>query len=183
MSRRGLQAVSAVLIACAMALLVGVPASAQQSTSKITLGIEQPYTADLPDVLTAHLTGPDGGPISSEPVEFWVAVTLLGDRYAYLGSAITDSSGVARLPFVPHKDDYDVRATFDGDGTWGAAEGMAPIEFDPAHVLPYAPTDDTQLGTLRFVMPRIMGIIVGLIWAALIALAFVTLRSFKRQGA
>ena len=75
-----------------------------------------------------------------------------------------------------------MRATFDGDETWGAAEVVAPIEFSSARVVEYEATDPTQLGSLRFVMPRLMGVVLGLIWEALIGLAFFTLRSFKRMS-
>jgi hypothetical protein len=99
-----------------------------------------------------------------------------------VGEALTDSSGVARLPFVPHQDTYDVRATFDGDEEWGSVETIRQLEFPPSRVIRYEPTDPTQLGSLRSVMPRVMGIVVGVMWAALLALAFFTLRSIKRLG-
>ena len=178
--RRGLLA--SFVATVVFVLVVALAAQAQPPSPTLSISLEPSSRAELADLLTARLTAPEGGPISEAPIVFWIRSELFGERYAFVGESPTDSSGVARLPFVPHQDTYEVRATFDGDEVWGSVETIRQIEFSPSRVIRYEPTDPTQLGSLRFVMPRIMGIVVGLIWAALLALAFFTLRSIKRLG-
>ncbi|HLA66284.1 MAG TPA: hypothetical protein VJP05_02225 [Acidimicrobiia bacterium] len=180
MTRRRLSTVVATVSAGLVLLISSASFAADKPSPTISISLEPSSRPEVADVLAARLTDPDGKPVSEAPVEFWIRSDLLGERYAVLGESPTDSSGVARLPFISHKDRYDVRATFDGDETWGAAEVVAPIEFSSARVVEYEATDPTQLGPLRFVMPRLMGIVLGMIWAALLGLAFFTLRSFKR---
>ena len=172
---------SLAVLAVALLALAG-PAGAQEPSPSVSISLVPSSRPELADLLTARLTTPDGGPISEARIEFWIRSDLFGERYAFVGESPTDSAGVARLPFVPHQSRYDVRVTFDGDEVWGPAEAIAPIEFPTDHVITYTATDPSQLGSLRFVMPRIMGIVVGLVWAALLGLAFFTLRSFKRGG-
>jgi len=167
---------------CGLMLLLATASLAEESSPTISVTLEPSSRPELADVLAARLIDPGGGPISEARVEFWIRTELLGERYALVGESPTDSSGVARLPFVPHKDGYDVRATFAGDERWGPADVIVPIEFSPARVVAYEPADPTQLGGLRRVMPRLMGIVLGMIWAALLGLAYYALRSFKRLG-
>jgi hypothetical protein len=165
-------------------LVVGIAVSAyaQLPSPTLAVSLEPSSRPELADLFIARLTTPEGEPINEARVEFWIRSHLFGERYAFVGEALTDSSGVARLPFVPHQDTYDVRATFDGDEVWGSVETIRQLEFPPSRVIRYEPTDPTQLGSLRSVMPRVMGIVVGVMWAALLALAFFTLRSIKRLG-
>jgi hypothetical protein len=161
---------------------IAIVAQAQLPSPTIAVSLEPSSRAELADLLIARLTTPEGAPISEARVEFWIGSDLFGKRYAFVGETPTDSTGVARLPFVPHQDTYEVRATFDGDQAWGPAEAIRQLEFPPARVIRYEPTDPTQLGSLRYVMPRVMGIVVGVIWAALLAIGVLTLRSIKRLG-
>ena len=163
-------------------LIPAVPARAQEPPPKISVTLEPSSRPELADVLAAHLTAPDGRAISEASVRFSIRAEMLGERYALVAEAVTDSSGVARYPFIPHRETYEIRATFDGNELWGPAEVITPVTFRPERVVAYQGTDPTQLGSLRFVMPRLMGVVLGLIWAALIGLAFFTLRSFKRMS-
>jgi hypothetical protein len=178
MSRSRVSIVAATV--CLVVLIFGGVSGAQERSVNLSLTLELSQRAELADVLAARLTTPDGAPIGEARIRFWVRTQLVGERYAFAGEAPTDSSGVARLPFLPHKDSYDVRVTFDGDEEWDSAEAIVPIEFPRA--TRYSESDSQPLGSLRFVMPRVMGIVLSLFWTMLIGLAVWTIRSFRRSG-
>src|SRR3989304_1021058 len=98
-----------------------VSAQGQEPSPSIAISLEISSRPELADVIAARLTAPDGTPITEARIEFWITSNLFGERYAFVGASPTDSSGVARLPFVPHQDSYDVRVTFDGTELWRSA--------------------------------------------------------------
>ena len=149
-----------------VSLLAAVPASAQeQESTSLVLGVERSVIPELPDHVSARLTGADGDPVGNAPITFWVDVELLGSRRALLGSAKTDATGTARVPITPRQQTYQVRAIYEGNETFLTSEGTAALEFPTERVTPIqivAPP--SQIRTLRLVMPRAMGIVVAILW-------------------
>lgn len=165
-------------------LLAIAPAAAAQeepggSETRITITLENSARPEIADSIAARLTEADGKPVGNAPVEFWIATNFLGDRYAFIGTAFTDATGVARLQLVPHRQTYQARATFDGDAEYAPTEASAQIRFRPQRVVAFAPEDPTQLGELRTVMPRAIGIVVAILWALLLGIWFVTVRRLR----
>lgn len=166
-------------------LIASVPASAQeQKSTSLVVGVERSAIPDLPDYVSARLTDADGKPIGNAPITFWLDVELLGSRKAFAGSATTDATGTARIPATPRQQTYQVRATYAGDDTHLAIEGTAILEFPPERVTPVqivAPPSKIQ--TLRTVMPRVMGIVVALLWLFFAAATVYVVRSVRRPAA
>jgi hypothetical protein len=142
------------------------PALAQGAQNPaITLAVERSSLPELPDRVTARLTGEGGEPISGAVIDFWIEVEILGDRRAWLGSANTDATGVARVPIVPRRSEYEIRATFDGNDLYAATETTSRLVFPEERVEPVeVVAPPSPLTTLRAVMPRAMGIVVALLW-------------------
>lgn len=166
-------------------LIGSVPASAQeQESTSLVVGVERSVLPDLPDHVSARLTDADGDPVGNAPITFWFDLELLGSRKAFAGSATTDATGTARIPVTPRQQTYQVRATYEGDDTHLAIEGTAVLEFPPERVAPVqivAPPSKIQ--TLRTVMPRVMGIVVAILWLFFAAATVYVVRSVRRPAA
>jgi hypothetical protein len=161
--RRGLFGAS--LLVAALAWLPAVALGQGAEDPAITLGVERSSLPELPDRVTARLSGVGGEPISGAVIDFWIEVEILGARRARLGSATTDATGVARVPIVPRHSEYEIRASFDGNELFPAAEATSRLMFPEERVEPVeVVAPPSPLTTLRVVMPRAMGIVVALLW-------------------
>lgn len=147
---------------------------------RVTVGVQVSNRPDVPDMLIGTVTTLEGNPVGTVPVKFWVRTDVFNGRWTFVGEGLTDATGVARYPFVPRRQIYTARVTFEGDEQFDATEGVSQVRFPERSVFVLVPTDLTQLGSLRVFMPRIIGIVVGLIWASLIGLFVHTLLSIRR---
>lgn len=166
-------------LAAAMLLNTGTALAQGQEAGSITISVENSKRPEIADVIAASLTDAAGSPVGNVAVEYWIATDVFGPRFAFVGEALTDTSGLARLPFEPHREVYEVRVTFGGDDAVDSAEAIALLRFRPERVVELIDHDPTQLGSLRYSMPRLMGVVVGMIWAALLGLAWWTLTRIR----
>jgi len=166
-------------------LIGSATASAQeQEPTSLVVGVERSAMPGLPDHVSARLRDADGKPVGNAPITFWLDVELLGSRKAFAGSATTDATGTARIPLTPRQQTYQVYATYTGDDTHLTIEGTAVLEFPPERVTPVqivAPP--SQIQTLRTVMPRVMGIVVAILWLFFAAATTYVVRSVRRPAA
>lgn len=181
---RRLLLLGAVAVAASASLMTAAAAQedAPLASTRLSITLENSPRAEIADSIAARLTDADGTPLGNSRVEFWLGADFLGDRYVFIGEAQTDASGVARVQLEPHKEMYEARATFDGDEEHAATEATAQLRFRTQRVVTFAEGDPTQLGGLRVVMPRVMGVVVGVLWVMLLGLWFVTVRMIRRAG-
>jgi hypothetical protein len=165
-------------------LVVPISALAQDiETTTISVQVERSSLPELPDHVAARLTGPSGEPIAGVSIDFWTKVEILGPRSAMLGAAMTDATGIARVPITPRSPEYEVRAEFKGSDLYAPAENDVVLTFPPERVDPVevaAPT--SPLATLRTVMPRAMGIVVAALWLFFVAAVFYVIRTIYRHS-
>jgi hypothetical protein len=174
------------LFSLAFALALVFPAVAVGQSGGVTtisIQVERSTLPDLPDNVAARLSDGSGQPISNAPITFWVEVEILGARSAFLGSATTDATGVARVPITPRYPEYRVRAVFAGDDARAPAESAASLTFPAERVYPVEiSAPGSPLATLRTVMPRAMGIVVALLWVFFAAAVFYVVKTIHGHG-
>jgi hypothetical protein len=156
-----------------------VQAEGSQQTS-ITIQIERSTLPGIPDYVAARVATDSGQPVASLPVEVWAVVDILGPRSAPLGTAITDATGVARVPITPRRSEYEIRAVFKGSDLYAPAETVVVLTFPAERVEPVEITAPASpLATLRTVMPRVMGIVVALLWILFLAAVFYVVKTIR----
>jgi len=81
-------------------------------------------------ILTATLTTADGKPVSDQSIRFFEQVTFMGGpREALLGTATTDSTGVAAIQYQPAQKGTDqIVARFASSGDYQAAEAHLSLD-------------------------------------------------------
>lgn len=174
--------VASILVVVAASTGAAAQEASGTTATRISITLENSPRPEIADSIAARLSDADGNPIGSAVVGFAVRTEILGGRYASIGEAVTDATGVARIQLVPHRELYETRAIFEGDDAYAATEATAMLRFRTQRVVAFESEDSTQLGGLRNVMPRAIGIVVALLWAALIGLWFVTVRKLKEAG-
>lgn len=157
---------------------LGPPTLAQSGEeTSLRVQVERSSLPELPDNVAAFLTA-SGEPVAGATIEFWAEVEIVGARSAFLGSAVTDATGAARVPIWPRRAEYRIRAVFGGHEQHPPAEATVNLAFpadrvDPVEITaPISPFD-----TLRTVMPRAMGIVVALLWVFFAAAVLYVVRT------
>lgn len=176
---------SAGALLAVLVVVVGSPGAAQElALTSLIVGSETPRRAELPDYLTARLTTQDGSPISQQVVGLHVRADVLGERFAWVGDGITDTSGLARVPFTPRRATYVVRAVFAGTDQHAPVRADAEVRFlaDRVVVLTPEPHVHSLLAPVRTVMPLVISALVGLVWVVLIGLATRIVRRIRAAG-
>jgi hypothetical protein len=175
------------IAALTLFLLLTVQAAPVQAQdgAETSLGIqlERSSLPELPDNVAARLTTGSGEPVAGASIELWATVEILGVRSASLGTAVTDATGIARLPISPRRPDYEIRAEYAGNELYSPAEATVVLSFPEDRVDPMetaAPA--SRLATLRTVMPRVMGIVVALLWIFFAAAVFYVVKTIHRHS-
>lgn len=151
------------LVAC---LFLGPMAAADGNPTMITVGLEPAFIADVSDNATARVTTADGAPLGNMTVEFRLAVELLGARTAFLGTAVTDANGVARFPLIARQPVHVVEARFEGTEAYAGSVGTGSLQFPQERLRPVSfASPESQLTSLRVVLPRVLGLVVAALWA------------------
>jgi sugar lactone lactonase YvrE len=85
--------------------------------------------------LSAMLSSADGSPAHGEQVVFYEMSTVFGERLMNLGSAMTDATGAAELPYAPTwPGEHTVVVRYGGDGELSPAQTTFRFESTaPAH--------------------------------------------------
>jgi hypothetical protein len=124
-------------------------------------------------LLKAQLKTTDGKPVSNRSVEFYQQVELLGPREAHLGTAMTDSTGVASLLFqAAQTGQHTVKLSFAGAEGYAASTGSGTFEVG-AITPPFEP-EPLPLAAVRGWLPIVLG---GLVLAAWLVLLVVFLNT------
>lgn len=119
-------------------------------------------------VLTATLTTADGKPVSDQPITFSEEVSFLGGtRSALLGTATTDSTGVAAIEYQPVQQGSDaIVARFAGSSGLSAAQLRESL--DVTEVVAPFPTQPVPFASLGTWLRIAFLLVVGGTWAVLL---------------
>ncbi len=148
-----------------------VSAQEQPKTPKIDtqVSLGEPRTTRTKGqlVLSATLFDADGKTISDESISFYQKVELLGPRESFLGSATTDSTGVAGLVYEPAEQGRQtIVARFSGTTKYAASNTNAVIEVREA--VPPFESRPLPLASIREWFPIGLGTAVLATWAVLL---------------
>lgn len=176
--------VAGVMGALLVAVFLGVlgfgaetPAEAAPDTGVTTLVLtgHQAASPGSPVRLTAKLTDGTGHPVAKAEVTFQLGSTVFGPRPVDIGSATTNASGVASLTLGRHASGF--HPTTSGPQEFIATyapSGAAPIQSSTNVDVKggrsaYTPAPAKPLDPVGVALPKALFLIVGTVWALLIA--------------
>lgn len=160
------------------------PAVAQEAPSTISIAFEEPLKPGLAPHLTANVVGEQGQPIPEARVRFFREVEFVGTRLSFLGEGMTDAAGTARIIFNPQIPTYRIVArAVDVEGIT-EAEFAADISVPESSLPTNRPGLDTEslLEPLQRIMPRLLALLVLLVWVLLLGTTFLTVRGIRREA-
>lgn len=150
-------------------------AAAPSGVSTIVLAAHQAAHAGAPVLLTAKLTDGAGHPLAKAEVKFLLGSTTFGPRSVAIGSATTNSAGVARLTLGGHSTGYHPTTTGPQEfiASYGPT-GAEPIESSTNINVTgarsaYTPAPPKPLDPVGSALPKALFLIVGTVWTLLIA--------------
>jgi hypothetical protein len=154
-----------------------------QATAGPTTVTVNPATASGKGVLSlsAKLTGPDGKPLSGQEIDFYVPVELFGSREAFIGSATTDSTGLATLGYQPAQTGRQtIVARFTGAGSYAASDASREIQVNEA--VPVLKDEPLPFVGLREWLPlALLALVLG-VWGVLLGVFLGTVRGIRRAA-
>lgn len=150
------------LIAAALATLLSAGAVGAADSAVLTLTLPEQATVGEEATLQVRLARENGLPIAGATIEFFRNVefaNVTGDLK--LGEAVTDSLGIAALPFGPRSfGEQKVVARFAGDGAFAAAEASSFLLIAPG---PQMHTEHAGIN-IPFLGPWFLAVVLGTIW-------------------
>jgi hypothetical protein len=176
--------VAGVAGALLLAVLLGVfgvgartpaEAAAPSGATTIVLVAHQAAGEGAPVRLTAKVTDGAGRPLAKAEVTFLLGSTVFGPRSVAIGSATTNSSGVARLRVGGHSTGYHPTTTGPQEFIASyAPSGAEPIESSTNIDVTgarsaYTPAPPKPLDPVGAALPKALFLIVGTVWTLLIA--------------
>jgi hypothetical protein len=164
-----------------VALAGGAPTAAQSAAPTLKVnGATRTSTRGVL-ALSATLSRADGTPLPDQEVSFYQQVDLFGPRDALLGSAATDSGGVAVLLYqAATRGRQTIKATFGGSSGVGKAEASTAIDVRDV-VDPYEP-DAEPLASLRQWLPVALTSVVVAVWALVLGIAGTSILRIRTRG-
>lgn len=151
------------LVAIALAILVPAGGVGAADPAVLTLTLPEQGTVGEETIQEARLARENGLPIAGAKIEFFRNIefaNVTGDLK--LGEAITDSHGIATLPFEPRSwGEQKIVARFAGDSVFAAAEVSSFMLIAPG---PQIHTEHAGI-SLPFFGPWFLAVILGTIWA------------------
>jgi hypothetical protein len=147
----------------------------------VTLGPATPTTIKGQLALSARLTTADGKPVSGQEIDFLAPVELFGSREAFVGSAITDSTGRATLGYQPAQaGQQTIVARFTGGPSYATSEASGEIQV--GEVVPAIRTEPLPFAGLRNGLPVVLVALVLVVWGALLGVFLGTVRGIRRAA-
>jgi len=147
----------------------------------VTLGPAAPTSAKGMLALRAKLTTGDGNPLSGQEIRFYVPVELFGNRNALIGTATTDSTGLATLAYQPAQvGRQTIVARFSGGAAYVASEASGEIQV--SDVVPTLKAEPLPFTGLREWLPLGMLALVILVWGVLIGVFAGTVAGIRRAA-
>lgn len=134
-------------------------------------------------LIVANLTAADGKPLGNETITFFERVNFAGaDREAMLGTAVTDSSGVAAIVYLPAQvGKHTLAAQFAGDATAAQANTTSTVQV--SDVTPLFPATTVPLASVRHWLSISVLIIVVAVWVFLASLVLRVVFGIRSAGA
>jgi len=176
---------AAALIAVALGSIAG-PAGARSDApvpTRLDVRLQPPVQKDLPVAIVARLTTLDGPGVPGVNVSVYLDTSFFNGRSALLGRAVTDTAGEARVPIVPDRETYTVRARFAGNDTLAPSETVRKITVAPGDIkVAKLPGHTPLLVGVRRTVPRLIAVFVVLAWALLVVGTFLVLRRIRHGG-
>jgi len=141
--------------------------------------------ADANDQLVARLTMEDGSPIAAVEVTFWREVYFVGQRRIRIGSALTDVSGTAGVPYKGPAATERFVAEFAGNEAFLPAIAIASFDV-PAH--PGSPVGNPAAGpqttgtiaVFATFMPPLLALTAFSVWLLIFGLSAGTVLAIRR---
>ena len=130
-------------------------------------------------ILTATLTSADGKPITNQPITFYESVTFLGQpREALLGTATTDSTGVAGILYQPaQKGSNLILVRFAGSTAYQASQAQTNLDVDEV-VSPFA-VETVPLAAVGTGLTVAFAVLVVGAWAILLGVFLRTITGIR----
>jgi hypothetical protein len=178
--------------AAALALLVcASPVTATHrgegvvDTVSVQVSFRTATVAGARDQVVARLTMDDGSPIAAVEVTFWREVYFVGERRIRIGSALTDASGTAGVPYSGPAEAERFVAEFAGNTEFMPASAIAWFNV-PAH--PGRPDGDpaggpestATLAVFASFMPPLLASIAFSVWLLILGLTARTVFAIRR---
>jgi len=133
-------------------------------------------------LIVATLTAADGSPLGNETVNFFEGVNFAGaDREAALGTAVTDSTGVAAIAYQPAQvGKHTLIAHFAGDTNAAKADVTSSVQI--AEVVPPFPPASVPLEFVRrwLSVAAVTGVVA--VWLFLFGVLFRTILGIRAAG-
>jgi hypothetical protein len=159
---------------------VRVDAQAAASTT-LALSPAAPTTVKGQLSLSAKLMGDDGKPLSGQEIDFYVPVELFGSRDAFIGTATTDSTGLAMLGYQPAQvGRQPIVARFVGTASHAPSEASGDIQV--SEVVPAFKAEPLPFAGLREWLPGGLVGLVLIVWGVLLGIFLGTIRGIRRAA-
>ena len=161
-------------------LALSSPALAAPAAGKLTLQSVAAIGQRQPTVqLTARLLGPDGKPVGSQSIEFFVKSDDFGGVQVSLGTVPTDTGGQAKLLYMPRwTGTLAFTAHLIGDGTLAAPP--ATSSYLAAAAVPAYHMAPAPLSALRFGVAWAVEALAVAVWVMLAAVLIRVVRGLPR---
>jgi hypothetical protein len=174
-----------IVVALGAAAIAGLPSAlAQERAGAATrLRVDEPTRTSTRGqlVLSATLMTGDGRFVSDRAIDFYQQTEFFGRRDALIGTATTDTTGVAILVYQPAlRGTQTLVARFGGSGGFAAAEATTTIEVREV-AEPFEP-EPLPLATVRQWLPFGLGATVISVWAILLGVLARTAWGIKAAG-
>jgi hypothetical protein len=171
-------------LAIAAGLLLGLaPAQANQERVATTLEMHEPTVGRAVGqlFLRATLTTTDGATLNNREVAFYQRVEFFGGREAYLGTATTDSTGMAILLYLPAESgSHSLKAHFAGRDQYASTASTLTYEVRNA-VAPFH-REPLPLAVVRAWLPLGLAAVVLATWVVLVGSFLHTVYRIRRAG-
>lgn len=105
-----------------------------------------------------------------------------GDSPSSLDDASVAPAVSSRRAFNPSKETSEILVRFDGTDEFAAGETAGSVTVPPEAVSSFGGDDVDTLEPLRVVVPRLMAVLVALIWIGLIWIVLSTTRTIRREA-
>jgi hypothetical protein len=156
---------------------------AQADTAPTRLTLSEPTRGGLKGHLTlrAVLAAADGKALGERQVTFYGQSTVFGAREVVLGSATTDSTGLAAIDFQPTQlGEQTMLARFRGDDVFAAAQASGTL--DVREIVPIYSADSLPLASVRQWLPLGLASLVLATWGVLLGITAVTVLGVRAVG-
>lgn len=144
--------------------LISSSLSADQPPSDLVLDFVSEAEAGEEIAVAAHLVDPAGNPISGERISFTAELSFLNNTgEADIGSAVTDSTGLAMMLYAPRTEgELAISAAFEGNAVYAPSRSSQVLRVLPGPELYQEATPLRIPGANIWMVSTILAIVWGL---------------------